>query len=84
MIMNTIIQTNVNYLHPSRTMEVLLIKSGHIIQEIFIYNYEGIHFRVFENQKEANKFLNGDSNAKTITEFIDENELDSFLQKVAF
>ena len=84
MIMNTITQTDVNYLRPNRTMETLLIENSDTIKTVFIYNYEGVHFRVFENQKEAGKFINCDSNAKTITEFIDENELDSYLQKVAF
>lgn len=80
--MNTITQTNVNYLRPNRTMETLLLEKKGISKTVFVYNYESVHFRVFENQKEVSRFINGDPNTKTITEFIDENELDSYLQKV--
>jgi len=84
MIMNTITQTDVHYLRPNRTMESLLIEDSETTKKVLVYNYEGVHFRVFENQKEASRFVNGDSNAKTITEFIDENELDKYLQKIIF
>lgn len=83
MIMNTITQTSVNYLRSNRTMETLLLENSGTTKTVFVYNYEGVHFRVFKDQKEASRFMNGDPNAKTITEFIDENELDRYLQKLA-
>lgn len=77
--MNTIKQISVNYLSPNRTIETLLLKKGDIFKKIFIYNYEGVHFRVFENQKEAFGFINGELYTKPGAEFIDENALDSYL-----
>lgn len=48
--MNFINQLEVEYINPSRTIEKLEIESGKRMHECFIYNYEGNHFRFFENE----------------------------------
>ena len=44
-----------------------------------MFNYEGKHFRVFENEENVYKSADGETGIKTIAEFTKENELDKFL-----
>lgn len=75
--MNTINQLEVNYLRPSRTIEKLEI-SNHVKKSVcFIYNYEGYHFRLFENELALNLFFEQGTEPKLT--FNSEEELDEFL-----
>ncbi|MCM4161329.1 hypothetical protein FHG64_08390 [Antarcticibacterium flavum] len=75
--MNTINQIEVKYLRPSRTIEKLEISKDLKRSICFVYNHEGNHFRLFDNEMALNLFLKQGSEPK-IT-FDSEEELDKFL-----
>lgn len=75
--MNTINQLEVKYLRPSRTIEKLEIIQNLKRSICFLYNYEGTHFRLFENESALNSFLKEESEPKL--SFSSEEELDNFL-----
>jgi hypothetical protein len=62
------------YLRPSRTIEIV----NNLKKVLFIYNYEGCHFRVFNSKKSLRDFLNK-SSYNCIFETDNEKELDSFI-----
>jgi hypothetical protein len=45
--MNTYTSTDISYLRPSRTLETILLENRSEKKVIYVYNYEGVHFRVF-------------------------------------
>jgi hypothetical protein len=45
--MNTYTAIDVSYLKPSRTLETILLENGNEKKVIYVYNYDGVHFRVF-------------------------------------
>ena len=45
--MNTITLLDTNYLHANRTIESYLLSKKKDEKLVFIYNYEGVHFRLF-------------------------------------
>ena len=49
---------------------------------IYVYNYEGIHYRVFNSIEEKRKFFNDDD--CTYEEFEDDDTLDDYLLNVVF
>ena len=80
--MNEIRQNRTHYIRPSRTIEYLEISSGKIRHSYFVYNYEGVHFRFFENETALNSFLK--HGVEPCQSFGDESELDDFLQNFCF
>ena len=59
--MNKFSTINCHYIRPSITIESILIKNTQCKEKIvYVYNYEGYHFRVFGNVIELTNFLNGD------------------------
>jgi hypothetical protein len=42
----------------SRTLDILLISYNKKQKILFLYNYEGIHYRLFDNKIEVRKFFN--------------------------
>jgi hypothetical protein len=68
------------YLRASRTIETVLVSNKNLSDLFFIYNYEGISFRVFKTHVDLiNFFLNkSDSNYH----FETEDEVDDFLAEV--
>lgn len=80
--MNTISTLEVEYLKPNRTIETVSIKNGKLKKLLWIYNYEGTHFRVFDSLKEVIEFSNSSIEAKH--SFDKENELDNFLLNLHF
>ncbi|MFB9053280.1 hypothetical protein ACFFVB_09335 [Formosa undariae] len=75
--MNTYRAIKVEYLRASRTIETVLVTNGNLNEVFFIYNYEGVSFRVFKSHLDLiNFFLNkSDSNFH----FDTEDALDLFL-----
>jgi hypothetical protein len=68
------------YLKASRTIETVLVSNESLNDILFIYNYEGISFRVFESHLDLiNFFLNM---SETNYHFDTENEVDDFLAEV--
>lgn len=49
-----LIQTQVIYFRPNRTLECYFTITNK--ETIFIYNYEGYHFRLFKDTKEVIEF----------------------------
>lgn len=72
--------TDVEYLRPNRTVETIRLSHGDFIKTVFVFNYEGVHFRVFESITEAFKSATGNANTKLIADFNKESELDNFLK----
>lgn len=75
--MNSIKTIETEYLRSNRTIDTILVNQGVISKIFWIYNFEGIHFRVFEKLLEVHNFLNNSFEAKY--SFNNEKELDDFL-----
>jgi hypothetical protein len=76
--MNTIntFQT-IYYKRSSRTIETVMVSNGNERKKIYVYNYEGYSFRVFETRKEVSNFFN--LNIESKFHFNNEESLDNFL-----
>ncbi|MAP81221.1 MAG: hypothetical protein CL526_09050 [Aequorivita sp.] len=77
--MNTFETINTEYLTPSRTIETIVISKDRLSRVLFVYNYDGNSFRVFETIREIILFFQDriESSYHYDTEF----ELDYFLSK---
>lgn len=73
--MNTITQTNVYYISPSRTIETILIEN--LYKTIYVYNYEGNHFRLFTELIELVNFFQFGKESKL--DFLNELDLDDYI-----
>lgn len=78
--MNTFKTINTEYLRPSRTIETVLIRRNNSGKVLFIYNYEGNSYRVFENHLSLIKFFQ--DKTESDFHFNSDNELDLFLSEV--
>lgn len=78
--MNTLLALNVDYLRPSRTIETILISNKISEKVVFVYNYEGNSFRVFDNVITLINFF--ESNLESKYHFNSEIELDKFLSTI--
>jgi hypothetical protein len=61
----------------SRTLDILLISSKNGNTTLYTYNYEGIHYRLFDSKKEVRVFFNCEN--AVFLEFIDDESLDNYL-----
>jgi hypothetical protein len=78
--MNKISLIEVEYIRPSRSIEVLLISKEGLSKLFFLYNYEGFHFRLFSKISEMIKFFKNEHS--DFIEFEEETEIDSFLKNI--
>ncbi len=78
--MNNFTTIDIDYVRGSRTIETTMVTSKNLSKVYFIYNYEGISFRVFENHLSLINFFQG--NAESDFHFSTETELDNFLETV--
>lgn len=62
------------YIRPSRTIEII----NNLKNILFVYNYEGCHYRVFNSKQSIKDFLCNLSN-NYIFETDNEKELDDFI-----
>ncbi|HEY9221138.1 MAG TPA: hypothetical protein VIO43_06115 [Lutibacter sp.] len=76
--MNNFYQIEVFYIRPSRTIETILLESSSKKRIVYVYNYEGWHFRVFNNIMEVINFF--DDKFEPEISFEDEEKLDEYLQ----
>ncbi len=68
------------YIRASRTIEMVLVSNKNLSGVFFVYNYEGISFRVFKTHLDlVNFFLN---KSESSYHFDTENALDNFLAEV--
>ncbi|GAA4824159.1 hypothetical protein GCM10011365_04090 [Marinicella pacifica] len=49
LIMNNIKIKNTEYLRPSRTIETILVSNKDLSNIFYVYNYEGVSYRVFKS-----------------------------------
>lgn len=73
--MNSIIQSQVYYLRPNRTIETILLKN--IGKVVYVYNFEGNHFRLFTTLIDLVHFFQFGVEPKL--DFSNELDLDNFL-----
>lgn len=78
--MNRIQLLHTEYIRPNRTIETILIYKNTLEKLLWIYNYEGIHFRVFDKKDDISNFFH--SEVEPTYSFDDECELDSFLKMI--
>ncbi|MGB3607910.1 MAG: hypothetical protein WA775_06060 [Psychroserpens sp.] len=78
--MNILKTISTEYLRASRTLETVLISDENISDVFFIYNYEGVSYRVFKTQWDLIDFFR--DNTENYLHFKTENEVDDFLAEV--
>ena len=78
--MNKILPLSTEYLTPSRSIEVLTLINQKESKLIYIYNYEGTHFRFFESILSLIAFF--EQGIEPESSFLSEKELDKFLEEV--
>ena len=78
--MNHIDQNTCEYLSPNKTVEELTILRKDIKLVVYVYNYQGISFRVFRSKEELNGFWSGAS--EEYRHFETEMELDEWLHSL--
>ena len=84
--MNNVEIIEVNYLRPNRTVETILLTdlSDSSRQKIvYVYNYEGYHYRVFDNLIELTKFFNNNE-FKILKEYLKDHWVYNFLENHQF
>lgn len=78
--MNTFQSIDVSYLHSNRTVETILLKNSRSEKTLYVYNYEGWHFRIFESIGDVLSFFNEEF-VPTLS-FENEKELETYLTNV--
>lgn len=77
-MMNKITPITTEYLTPSRSIEVLEVLKSGTTKLVFIYNYEGNHFRYFDNLIGLLQFF--ESGIEPSVAFETENEMIYYLK----
>lgn len=83
--MNTIKQLKVEYIElASRTLETILLTNEKKQQKVvYLFNYEGLHFRIFESFIEVSNFFNNEP-YKILKDYSIERFADKYLEKYQF
>lgn len=79
--MNNFQAIDVSYLRPSRTIETILLKSKKKQRILYVYNFEGWHFRIFNNITDIINFF--DDKFESEISFEGENELNKYLANIS-
>ncbi|MEP3838315.1 MAG: hypothetical protein ABJM36_11735 [Algibacter sp.] len=79
-MMNTFEVIDIEYLKACRTIETILINNRDLAEVFFVFNYEGVSYRVFKSHLDLINFFQNKSESKFC--FDTENELDVFLAEV--
>lgn len=81
--MNRLYCADIFYVRSNRTIEVLLIayQEGMVLKQriVYLYNYEGIHYRLFDSIQSLFNFFTDDDSG-VIAEFDCETDLDNYLE----
>lgn len=77
--MNKILPISTEYLTPSRSIEVFTLINQKESKLVYIYNFEGTHFRFFESLLSLIAFF--EKGIEPEISFLSEQELDKFLEK---
>ena len=73
--MNTINQIEIHYLRTSRTIETIAIEN--LNKVVYVYNYEGNHFRLFKHTNDLIRFFQFGTAPKL--DFSNEDDLNNYL-----
>lgn len=77
--MNKIIPISTEYISPSRTIEMLNLVRFEESKIVYVYNFEGKNFRVFDSLVSLIRFF--EIGKEAISSFSSEKDLDHFLEK---
>jgi hypothetical protein len=77
--MNKIIPLSTEYLSPSRTIEILTLVTPKESKLVFVFNFEGTHFRFFDSVLKLIDFF--EKGKEPENSFTSEQELDKFLER---
>ncbi|WP_297337948.1 NUMOD1 domain-containing DNA-binding protein [Algoriphagus sp.] len=80
--MNQFITLATEYLTPSSTLEILSVGRLGESKPVYVYNYEGKHFRVFESLVDLIRFF--ELGKEPLYSFDSEADLDAFLEQLPF
>lgn len=78
--MNKYTAIDVSYLRPSRTIETILLENGNEKGIVYVYNYDGVLFLVFNFIIDVFNFFNNETD--TEVSFETEDELDNYLANI--
>lgn len=78
--MNKILPLNTEYLTPSRSIEILTLINQKESKLVYIYNFEGNHFRFFDSLLKLIEFFG--KGIEPEISFTSEVELDKFLEEI--
>jgi hypothetical protein len=78
--MNKLIPISTEYISPSRTLEILNLVRFEESKQVYVYNFEGKHFRVFESLVELIQFF--EVGNEPIASFDSEADLDEYLEQL--
>ncbi|WP_250161344.1 hypothetical protein [Algoriphagus algorifonticola] len=78
--MNQLIPIATEYLTPSRTLEILNLVRFEKSKQVYVYNYEGTQFRVFESLVDLIRFF--ELGKEPLYSFDSEEDLDEFLEQL--
>jgi hypothetical protein len=78
--MNNYSAIDVSYIRPSKTIETILLKNATRERVLYVYNYEGWHFRVFNNILDVINFF--DDKFEPEISFENENDLDEYFENI--
>jgi hypothetical protein len=84
--MNKFLAIQADYINcASRTLETILLtdKESKSQKVVYIYNYEGVHFRIFDNIFEVVNFFNNKP-YQLLEEYSNEENIDIFLENYHF
>lgn len=78
--MNTVNLIDTNYLRSDRTIEIILLTNKKKEKLVYVYNYQGWFFRVFDNLMDIMNFF--DDKFEPEIWFEDEKKLDNYLLRL--
>lgn len=78
--MNQLIPLATEYLTPSSTLEILNLVRFEVGKQVYVYNYEGTHYRVFESLVDLIRFF--ELGKEPLYSFDSEADLDEFLEQL--
>ena len=79
--MRKLIPITTEYIRPSRSIDILHLEEDGLIKQIYIYNYEGLHFHYFDSLLRLIQFF--ETGLEPNRSFYSEQELDDFLEGLA-
>jgi hypothetical protein len=80
-IINHFIAEDVDYLRPDKTIETVMVSNEHRTQVYYVYNYQGLHFRVFPYITDLMEFF--DKGTEPKYHFESDEELDAFFETMS-